>query len=225
VRGLNEVARSSLSLGKTREAISYFEQAAVLLEERGDLHRLAEIQGNLATCLMTLGEYDKAETVAREVKAIFESVENWRGVIHTLMTLGDIQRYIQNYQGEKTLLEQALGLFQQKQLTTTGLLCDLLNSLGTTHKYLKQFELTIQYQQQALDIARETAYHFKLPSILLGLGYSATGLGDFEKAKNYFRECLVLLSVSKVQDILFFMPLLAGQKTKQRWAIAKQLLS
>ncbi len=202
VRGLNEVARNLASLAQYRKAISCYEQAIELLKASKDFHRMADLQGNLVITLTMLGEYDKAETIAYEVKAVYETVEDWEGVIWILSTLGHIKRFTQNYQDYKRLLEQALELYQQKQLTSSWLLCELLSFLGVAHRYLKQYPLATQYQQKALDIARDTGNLFKLPTILLGLAYSATGLGNFNQAKNYFRECLAILSSSKEQVTL-----------------------
>jgi tetratricopeptide (TPR) repeat protein len=203
VRGLNEVARNLSSLAQYEKAISYYEQAVELLKESEDFHRMADLQGNLVISLMMSGKYDKAETLAYEVKAVYERVGDWEGVIWTLTTLGHIKRFTQDYQECRRLLEEALVFYQQKQMTSSWLLCDLLSSLGTAHRYVKQYSLAIEYHQRALDVARATENLFKLPSILLGLAYSATGLGNFEQAKNYFRECLTFLSSSKEQVILF----------------------
>jgi predicted ATPase len=203
VRAMNEVARSLASLAHYKKAVSYYEQGSELLRKSEEFHRMADLQGNLVLSLTMLGEYDKAEVIAYEVKAVYESVEDWEGVIWILSTLGGIKRFTQNYQEQKTLLEQAIGLYQQKQLSSSWLLCDLLSSVGTAHRYLKQYPLAIDYQQKALNLARDTGNLFKLPSILLGLGSSATELGNFNQAKNYLRECFMLLSSSKEQVILF----------------------
>jgi predicted ATPase len=203
VRGLNEVARNLSSLAQYGKAISYYEQAIELLKESEDFHRMADLQGNLVISLTMLGEYGKAETIAYEVKAVYERVEDWEGVIWTLTTLGHIKRFTQNYQEYQRLLEEALELYQQKQLTSSWLLCDLLSSLGSANRYLKQYTLATHYQHKALEVARETENLFKLPSILLGLAYSATGLGNFNQAKNYFRECLFIFTSSKEQVTLF----------------------
>jgi predicted ATPase len=202
VRGINEVARNLASLAQYTRAISYYEQAIELLKESKDFHRMADLQGNIVISLMMSGEYDKAETLAYEVKTVYETVEDWEGVIWILSTLGGIKRFTQNYQECQRLLEEALELYQQKQLTSSWLLCELLSFLGVAHRYLQQHTLAIQYQHKALEVARETENLFKLPTILLGLAHSATGLGNFNQAKNYFRECLVILSSSKEQVTL-----------------------
>lgn len=213
VRGLNAVANNLSSLGQDRKAISYYEEAVELLKKSGDAHRLADVQGNLVLSLATLGEYDKAETIAREIKAVYESVEDWQGVIWTLTILGYIKRLTQNYQDYQRLLEQGLELYQQKQLTSSWLLCELLGSLGCANRYLKQYTLATQYSQKALKLARETGNLFQIPSVLLQLGYSATESGNANEAKGYFRESLAMLATSE-QHIILFNALIGWSKNE-----------
>jgi len=61
------LARAYLIKGRARVATDYLEEALPLLQEGDDKELFAEVQGHLLCCLTSLGEYTRAERIAKEL--------------------------------------------------------------------------------------------------------------------------------------------------------------
>ena len=61
------LARAYLIKGRAKVATGFLEEALPLLKESDDTELLAEVQGHLLCCLTSLGEYARAEGIAKEL--------------------------------------------------------------------------------------------------------------------------------------------------------------
>ena len=61
------LARAYLIKGRAKVATDYLEEALPLLKEGDDEELFAEVQGHLLCCLTSLGEYARAERIAKEL--------------------------------------------------------------------------------------------------------------------------------------------------------------
>jgi tetratricopeptide (TPR) repeat protein len=81
-----------MKLGRTREAIELFREAAALCEKAGYLWGVGQAQANIAFGLQTLGDLDGAQAANEESLAIARRLGSAIGIVWQLYSLGELHR-------------------------------------------------------------------------------------------------------------------------------------
>ncbi|NEQ53915.1 MAG: tetratricopeptide repeat protein [Leptolyngbya sp. SIO3F4] len=111
------------------------------------------------------------------------------------------QQYRQSeFREALTSWQRALELYQEATLSERNWLdqADTLTSIGKVYDVLGQYELSIDFHNQALDIYRDNDLHTALPlesrvgeaSVLIGLGNVYNTLSQYERAIAFQEEAL-----------------------------------
>jgi len=170
---LANMARIFISRGDLERALSLYQESLQLLEQLGDKKGKAALLSNLADLYMTKDDYNKAEELLKESLALRYRVGHLDGVAYSLGKLGQIAET----RGDKTTAlmryQEALAIFeklgisdesQQLRQMIASLEGGAVANVDPLAQVIAQardasqrgnVESAIQYQEQAVSLARE----------------------------------------------------------------------
>jgi diguanylate cyclase (GGDEF)-like protein len=134
---------------------------------------------------------ERSEKLAREALELADAAEYPVGIALAVRTLG-VQRYYfrSDYDGGAELLHRALALLDDG-CEMRGR-ADVLNGIGTVHRWRGEYAITARLQMEALQIHRAAGDRAGESQSLNLLGVLASQLGDYGVALEYYQESLAL---------------------------------
>jgi tetratricopeptide (TPR) repeat protein len=171
--------------GYYSELRTCLQQGIHAAEKIRDQNSLAVFSGNLATILKNSGEVEEARITYQQVRDIFEEVENYEDAAKACYFLGQLEQNAGN------LVEAAPNYKRAKNYD--------LEPHPPIPKYLRWLlrfakwrgtEANIKYLYQRLGIAERTPEKGIFFIILRSLGELAEASGNFDEARQYYRQAL-----------------------------------
>jgi tetratricopeptide (TPR) repeat protein len=171
------------------EGCMRLEESSEIAQEIGD--RDTEVN-NLATLGMYYnwrGQFDRAEEYFNKVLALDEQIAGIPSITFDLFCLCMILGGKGEYNDAILAGQRCLQLARDSGLVSYA--CMALNTLGWIYHDLSNIELAIEYNNQALEVAKmhqKSRASGAVPSAKLNLAMDYLSKSDYEKAERYFEE-------------------------------------
>ena len=141
--------------------------------------------GRLACCQC---DYDRAEALLGECRALCRGGDNQRGLADALTGLGNVAARRGNWDEARALYEESLAL--QTEMGSQSGIAGALNNLGLTAHARGEYDKARALYAEALTIRRELGDCFELVQTLNNLGDMACAQGDYATARGFHGEAL-----------------------------------
>ncbi|MDX2232471.1 MAG: CHAT domain-containing tetratricopeptide repeat protein [Leptolyngbyaceae cyanobacterium bins.349] len=135
-----------------------------------------------------VNQYIESQQFFEEALAIYQAIQDRRGVAWALNYLGEVYRMLTQYEKAITYYQRALPLYQLVQDRDGE--ARTLGHLGLAYEALLQYDKAIIYFLQALPLFQANKNHRGEAEILSQLGFAYNNLSQFEKAIEYHEQSL-----------------------------------
>ncbi|HZK41252.1 MAG TPA: tetratricopeptide repeat protein, partial [Atribacterota bacterium] len=159
------------NLGKSHEALEYYQQALETNRKLGYEQGVAHNLNNIGTLYNELGEYDEALRCQKEALEINQKIEDEPGIANSLNNIG----VAYNDSGKPS---EVLKLYQEaleinKKMGYEEGIANVFNNIGLTYSKLREINQALNYYQEALKINRKIGYKEGIATNLgnIGLAY------------------------------------------------------
>lgn len=164
------------------QAIVHLQHALQLSNLQYEKAQIAVLHRQLGTAYSWQGNYTLAEHHQKRALSIWEQMDNPRGIIYSLITLGQLKRRQGFTQEAETLLTQALSLSHEPHQFDSGK-AYALEGLGELACDLDQYEKALTYLEDSLTIARELNDTYLFHCNLCHLATVHAFIGDIQTAQ------------------------------------------
>jgi len=188
-------------------ALGLIPEALRLAKLEKDRLKEAEILFFKSFSLSIKGRTSEAIETARLAIDIFDQIDNQPFKARAISFLGTVYGDIGNYSEAALLFDQALKISEQ-QNDTLGIINGFLR-LGVIQSFQNQNIASIEYYDQALELARAANRENSIKTLLNNLGIAYAKQGLFEQALVYFHEAENLERVSEF-NISYFTQLISN---------------
>lgn len=156
--------------------------------ETGSQTELADTLCNLGSLAVSQGEYDQAQEMYEEARALCESQNNHSGYANVLDHMASLSSAKKDFETARKLLEEEYEVLKKygDQVTVLGVIQDLA---GVAEELGQQSDEETYYRQGAA-LAEEMG---DLPVLILclqGLGYIQQRRKNYEEAKKFYLDAL-----------------------------------
>jgi tetratricopeptide (TPR) repeat protein len=176
------------NLGKSHEALEYYQQALEINRKLGYEQGFAHNLNNIGNLYNELGEYDEALRCQEEALEISKKFKDEQAIANSLTNIGIIYT-------DSGKPEEALKLFQEaleinkKNKYQEGM-ANVFNNIGLAYSKLRETDQAINYYQKALKINKNIGYKEGVATNLGNIGLVYITLGKSEEALKYYQEAL-----------------------------------
>lgn len=170
--------------------IAAAEQYAAAANAEDAYRALATLRLAHARFLRLTGKLDEAERLAREALATFHDTGNRYGTGAAYVVLGNIARDRGDYQQTRTVLREALSIFEADDVRDVAGQGIALCFLGQASQRLGEIEISDQELQQSIDVYKEINDRWGIGLARLLLGNNAIQRGRFQQAIELYRDVL-----------------------------------
>jgi CHAT domain-containing protein/tetratricopeptide (TPR) repeat protein len=148
---LNSQGSNQLAMGQPEAALDSWEQAERIYAQAEDEAGVIGTQINQAQAFQTLGMYQRAQTLLKQVNARLQPQPDSMLKVLGLRSLGTVLQITGDLGKSREVLEQSLAIAQRLNppLNTSEILFNLANTLGA----LQDTEAALRLYQQAADVA------------------------------------------------------------------------
>jgi DNA-binding SARP family transcriptional activator len=185
------LAQAANRLGRYDDAYSHYRHSLDLYGQVGDGIGQANAHTGLSLLLNHLGQSARAAEHARQALERYTAGGHLAGRAHALNNLGWNLVHLGDYEQALAYCQQALALSRETGDRQTE--AATLDTLGCAHHSLGHHTEAITCCQRALDIAQETGHRYQQAEALSHLGDTLQVTGDLERARNVWRDALVIL--------------------------------
>ncbi len=181
-----------------KEAISRYDQAAVLLEKLGDAEN--EVLALNASCKIQyqMGEQKQAIERCERSLEIAKRANNLSGEALALNNLG--LAYAALGQSAVALKHYHQALVLRQQIGDQQGQAGTLNNLGLVYVDLGEIEKALNYYNQALPIMKKLGNQYAEATILNNIGLLYSNIGEKEKALEYYSQALPLAKAANARN-------------------------
>lgn len=170
---------------------------------------------NIGIAYAISGRPDAAEAYMQEALALFERLENMRGIGLTLSNLATVYQQLGK-------LDKSIE-FYSRSIRYLQLVPDLapfyaqaLANLGSLFAELEQYDLAVEYHQRALELHRQSDNPRGMFFSYVTLGSLQQAAKDFEKAEKFFQEAMDIASELGEEDLVARVLLAQAQLLKDQ---------
>jgi tetratricopeptide (TPR) repeat protein len=173
--------------GEYRAAQRLFQERLAVSTEL-DQVRVAHALSSLGYVAWCLGEYGEAKQLQQQSLALFRDMRSQYRIAELLLYMGLDARGLAEYDEARQLFHESLAIFQElgvRRSHTTALIY-----LGELANVLEQYEEAAQLAQEALTVSKKLDSPGLVVRSLQVLGDATHGLGDLQRAREYFFQAL-----------------------------------
>ena len=198
-----KIGLTNSGLGRNEAAIRSYLTSQKYFEEAGQQRDLIYIYSDLSSLYFALQNSAQAKEYALKAINLARAAKNnvvaagalpdQYGVAGALSTLGYISQQTSSYTQAIEYFQQALALYREIEggsLKYGINIADTLSALGGSYNLLGENARALLFLHQALDTARKLPYQNLTASILNNLGVLYLDQEDYDRATDYFGQCL-----------------------------------
>ncbi|MBC8137910.1 MAG: tetratricopeptide repeat protein [Fibrella sp.] len=172
--------------GDLVSAQSYFEKCMPIFEREGDRSHVASAMGRLAIIHKHRGEYDHAEALLNNARAIYGETDNKRGLTRVLAGLGALCEERTDLDRSRDFYEECLALTEQ--INDTLFAATTLHNIGVVAARQNDVLRACAFLERSLAIRRELNDRAGLAATLEALGVITAESGDWNATEAYYGE-------------------------------------
>jgi signal transduction histidine kinase/CheY-like chemotaxis protein len=189
---LNNIGAIYFNLGNDDKAIEYYLKSLKVSEQLGDKLRIASAMTNIGTVYSNkLATHDLALKYCLSALKISEGLVDLEAIGTISVNIGDIYFSMGDNKNALFYLEKSLDAYRK----SSGDVAYTLNTMGKVYTKQGDFDLALQYQNDAYKYARNSDNKLEVARALLGLANtykeknnSAMALGYYTKAQTIAKE-------------------------------------
>jgi tetratricopeptide (TPR) repeat protein len=125
-----------------------------------------------------------------EAMAVFKDINDQRGVVLSMRSLGWVAFKQGDYLKAKLTFEEGLSLCREMGYQEGT--ANYINSLGYLASMLGNYEEAKNLHQECIGIYRDISVPISMADAINNLAIAASGLKDYEEAKRLFQDCLAI---------------------------------
>jgi len=179
------------SLGESRRALEFYQQALFIRRAIGDQDGEAVTLNNIGGVYDRLGERDRALHFYQEALPIFRAVGNQQKEAHTLNNIGVVYKAQGEYERALEFYQQALPICRAVGDRMQEAVA--LNNIGAYYHSLREYEQALDCFQQALPISQAIGDRVNEAVTLNNIGFIYNHWGEHERALDIFEQALSIL--------------------------------
>lgn len=174
------------------QAEALYQEGLSIAEQSGHQELTCRLLAYLGRGAVRQGRYAQAECYCLEGLSLARQLGHYEALGFLLSNLGTIVWERGNYKQAEVYLQEALTIARQtghrKQI------CHVLAYLGQvlTFPFQDKYTQAKTYLEEGIDLARQIGDRSALPLLLMGLGATIGGQGDYDRANSYFQESVGL---------------------------------
>ncbi|MDX2137518.1 MAG: tetratricopeptide repeat protein [Chloroflexota bacterium] len=190
IKLLQLLSNTIYSQGKPVEALQKLRAAIGLATESDDREMLCALYAELASYVVTLGQYDEARTAIQFSSNLAEKLDAPLIRATCYSVLGQIVTVDNEFNASLEYYRKALHLYQDLGMPYKVAQC--LDGMGVTYNYMGDFQEAINHYQRSHDLAQSIGATWLAVAALGNLAYSAFELGDWETAHTKSQRSLLM---------------------------------
>jgi signal transduction histidine kinase len=176
----NNVANIFFSLRDYESAYKYAQSSYQYLKSVADTVHLPSITGIAAISAIKIEEQEQGAILAEEGLELSKKYNNIIGLIVGYHAKGELEQLKENYAAGVEHFQMSLELSNQYRQPHYALLNKM--TLLHAHLHLENYDLAVEYGQQAWEETKDQKNDNLLYSVNKNLGYAYAGQGKFEQA-------------------------------------------
>ncbi|MCG8574986.1 MAG: sensor histidine kinase [Flavobacteriales bacterium] len=176
----NNVANIFFSLRDYESAYKYAQSSYQYLKSVADTVHLPSITGIAAISAIKIEEQEQGSILAEEGLELSKKYNNIIGLIVGYHAKGELEQLKENYAAGVEHFQMSLELSNQYRQPHYALLNKM--ALLHAHLHLENYDLAVEYGQQAWEETKDQKNDNLLYSVNKNLGYAYAGQGKFEQA-------------------------------------------
>lgn len=184
-----KVARAMMEAGVHKEAVPILEQ---LMEDNVPQLHSAEIQFDLAECLLEMGKLDEANDWFDKVLSSAATRKDTYMQIQALKKLGVVEERRHNYPLANYHWQKALDFLERMEERDPFLAAEILCMLGEVYGHLGERENALKSYERAHQFLEGTANFQKIADLYRKLGQTFRNMGEFDRASEYSQHAISL---------------------------------
>nr|WP_252723193.1 tetratricopeptide repeat protein [Tamlana agarivorans] len=178
----NQIAAIHHNLKQFREAKLYLDQSIEISKKINFQKGLATANSLFGGVAEKQGAYQKALRYQKQSLEIFETLGNSTGLATTYENMGSIYEDLEQYDLAHTYFQKA---FDYEKAEASDLKINIINNLGDVNRKQGHFEKSLEYTQQALNLAKKTKNVSQKESALKDLARTYAEMGQFKNAYDF----------------------------------------
>lgn len=183
---LNNLGAINNNEGDDTKALELFLESLKISEEIGDTLRISSALINIGLVyLKNTATHDKAEEILSRALKLCQAIDYPNGIGTAAVNLGGI--FYQRDEFEKALEYYQLTLKTFRE-SSSGNVPFALNNVGKAYAKLGNFDLALEHQYEALELAREMNAKMEIVQSLNGLAFTYIEKGQTREAIKYYQE-------------------------------------
>ncbi|MBN8595426.1 MAG: tetratricopeptide repeat protein [Anaerolineae bacterium] len=180
IKLLQLLTNTIYSQGKPVEALQKLRVAIGLATESDDREMLCTLYAELASYVVTLGQYDEARKAIHFSSNLAEELDIPLLRASCYSVLGNLVTVDNEFDASLEYYRKAQHLYQDLGMPYRVAQC--LDGMGVTYNYMGDFQEAINHYQRSHDLAQSIGATWLAVAALGNLAYSAFELGDWETA-------------------------------------------
>ena len=176
--------------GDTRDALDFFQQAADLHQQLGNLNVAGRALNNVGVTLELIGEYKRALAALQEAVDIFRSLEETQRVAWGLTHIGNIREEQGEYAAAEARYREALAI--HRDIGNAAGEAAALHNVGLAIHDQDRPDEALPYFEQALALNRDQGDRKSIALNLMSIGSIQRKQGRLGAARASVQEALAL---------------------------------
>lgn len=177
---LHNLGNISYFLGKSQEAIQFYQASIAERERLYDLKGLASGYNNLANVFNRLGEYDQALEFYEKSIAIKEQIDDSKGIASSLKNIASIYYFRDNYAAALETNLRALRI--SESLMDSSGISFVYNNIALIYEKQDKWEEALLYYERSLQIKERIGDMQGMATTLNNIGSLYQKKQDYDKA-------------------------------------------
>jgi eukaryotic-like serine/threonine-protein kinase len=156
----------------------------------------ASMYGELSAIYLSLGQYGRADSLARRAFALYDSLYGppHADIASSLIAIGQVELVASKHDSAFRHIQSGLDMYRQLEMTNGADYARALTELGNTYYDRNDFQQADSVYRQVLALYRNAldTTGTDLANLLHLIGTTRRKLGDYEEAASYLQKSLAL---------------------------------
>lgn len=187
----NNAGNACTLMGDHQQALQYYQNARVLLQNSGLTSQQLSIEGNIATTLMQLNHPAKAYEKLAALYESFLAIPHYSGAVSALNFMAQCQVQLNNYPRAIHRYTEALKLLNRHP--DKGVKVEILLGLGHVFLHIKGYREAREQFNKALALSQQIHFNKGRCSALIHLTECELLAGNHKEAKTLYERALQLV--------------------------------
>lgn len=189
IKSYNTLGANEFKVSNYIQAKEYFERALNLCNKTGDKEEIAKTANNVGIVYQMLGNYEKSIEFNLLSLKSKEELGDTIGILNSYINIASLYYNLDKFEEGIEFCMKGLELIINKESDKKS---TLLNTIGSLHTEISEYEKAIDYLNQAVALNLEKNNKNSLSFNYQNLANTYLKMKKYDIAKKYFNESLLL---------------------------------